>query len=113
MADWPSGFPAPSYGSSGATVKPQIRTPFEGNYTQTRSSVSRAVDTNSLVWNHLSEADFGTLRTFFNTNQGNAITNFPEPGSGNMKTIRFAGNSLDWAWDDYGGRTVKVEIEEI
>ena len=112
MANWPS-IATPSYGSGGELYKPQVQTEFEANYGQSRPAVTRTTIRWPLHWESMSAADFATLQTFFNTNQGNQITNFPEPETGTMYTIRFLEDRIRWTWNEYGGRTVDVLVGTI
>jgi len=115
MADWPS-LPAPSYGSGGRGSKPQVRTPMEFEYSQSRPMYTKEKmywDSPGLIWENMAEADFQTLWTFFKANVGLVVTNFPEPATGTYYSIRFLGNDIPWVWDNYGTRRVgPVPLEE-
>jgi hypothetical protein len=115
MADWPSSLPAPSYGSGGESYKPQVRTPFEGPYVQSRPKVTlKKKRWPNLYWDDMSESDFAVLDAFFDSEQGNVFTNFPEPGTGTLYSARFSMDSIPWVWDNYGTRKVgPIGVEEI
>ncbi len=110
MADWPA-ISAPDWGTDGECFKPQIRTPFEGNYVQSRPAVTRAVGKWTLRWPLLPEAEYQTLETFFKAQQGNTF-NWTEPVTGTVRVIRFTENSLKWKHAKKGYREVAVGIEE-
>ena len=111
MADWPSIQKA-EFGSDEEVYKPQIRALFEANYVQSRPACTRAIRRWTLKWNYMSEADFATLSTFFNANQGGSF-NWTHPITGTVYVCRFSDNSLKSTWSDVGVRAVSAGIEEV
>jgi hypothetical protein len=108
LADFPD-IPNPSYQSGGKNVKAQVRTEFEAGYVQSRARHSRARKTFSLTWNYLREADFALLEAFFEANQGGMFT-YSFLGTGNY---RFSDDELNWTWNNYQTRQVKLNVEEV
>ena len=53
--------------------KPQIRSDFEGGYTQVRAKATRAKQKWVLSWEHLPKADWETLKTHFVENSGDSF----------------------------------------
>jgi hypothetical protein len=102
----------PQYGTDGEFYKPQIRTEFEGNYVQSRARSTRGIMRWNLKWESMPEADFQTLRTFFNTNQGGSF-NWTEPVTSTARIVRFSEDSLRWSHSNKGVRSVSCGIEEV
>lgn len=111
MATWPS-IMIPQYGTDGEWYRPQIRNEFEANYVQSRPRSTRGVMRWTLKWTAMPEADFQTLLTFFNTNQGLSFT-WTEPRTGTARTCRFSEDSLKWSHSELGHRSVTCAIEEV
>lgn len=108
---WPS-IAAPSYSTGGEVYRPQIRTEFEGNYVQSRPRTSRTTRRWTLVWENMSEADYGTFETYFLAHVGLTDT-WTEPVTSTSYTFRFASDSLKWSHSNLGHRSVTVDIETI
>ena len=113
MADWPS-ISAPRTIEE-EYYKPQIKTEFEANYTQSRAASSRAIHRWNLSF-VLSESDLGTLHTFFNTNLGIAF-NWTNPRNSTTYSCRFSGDSIKSKSMGMSGSvnywSVDITIEEI
>jgi len=103
---------APTYTTGGEVYRPQIRTEFEGNYVQSRPRSTRATRRWTLVWNAMTEADYGTLDAFFITNIGTTFS-WTEPVTSNSYTVRFSGDSLKWQHVNKRVRSVSVDLETI
>lgn len=111
MTNWPS-ISQPSYNSGEEYYRPQIKTEFEANYAQSRPSATRSIFRWSLKWESMSATDYSTLKTFFNTNQGNSFTWIH--GITNVSyTVRFSENSLKAQYVNPDYVRVEVNIEEV
>jgi hypothetical protein len=114
LPNWPS-IAAPTFGSTEEDYRPQIRTEFDGNYVQSRVRATRSVKRWVWRWNYMTEADYQTLITFFQTNQGGSF-NFTHPVTSVAYACRFSGNSLSSTFVTRGEtyyRSVEVGIEEV
>ena len=111
MATWPT-IMIPQFGTGGEWYRPQIRNEFEANYVQSRPRGTRGIMRWTLQWTAMSEADFQTLLTFFNTNQGLSF-DWTEPVTTTARTCRFSEDSLKWSHSDKGVRSVSCGIEEV
>lgn len=111
MPTWPS-IMIPQYGTGGEFYRPQIRNEFEANYVQSRPRSTRGIMRWSLKWTAMPEADFQTLLTFFNTNQGLSF-DWTESVTTTARVCRFSEDSLKWGHSEKGVRSVSVAIEEI
>jgi len=111
MTNWPS-IAQPSYNSSEEYYRPQIKTEFEANYAQSRPTATRSIYRWSLKWSAMPLADYATLKTFFNTNQGLSFT-WTNAIDSSSHTVRFSDSSLkaQYITKDYVG--VEVNIEEV
>jgi len=103
----------PGYESGGwQRYKPQIRSPKEGNYVQTRPRVSRARSTGiNLVWPELSTAEADAIQDFFDSHQGIAFnwTDF----FGETLTVTFAEDTISvQPVQPYGYFKVTLTLEE-
>jgi hypothetical protein len=110
MAVWPN-ISASDYGLDEEYYKPQIRTEFEGNYVQSRAKSTRARNRWALHWLYMTEAEFQTLKTFFNTNQGLSFT-WVHPVTSVSYSCFFSVDSLKSKININGYREVDVMIEE-
>ncbi|HLB00910.1 MAG TPA: hypothetical protein VJO14_05960 [Bacteroidota bacterium] len=111
MADWPD-IPAADFGTEEKLYKPQVRTPFDGNYSQSRPATTRGIRIFPLSWSTMSEADFQTLEIFFLANQGSNF-NWTHPLSSVVYSCRFIQDTLDSVWVAPGQRSVKCPIEVV
>lgn len=113
MSAWPT-LPTPSWGLEEEYYKPQVRTEFEQNYVQSRPAVTSGKHRwPNLGWSLLSETDYQSLETFFETNQGNSFT-FTHPMSGVSYTCRFSSDSIRSRFKSPGWRMdVQCPIEEV
>lgn len=111
MADWPN-IPAADFGTEESVYKPQVRTPFEGNYSQSRPATTRAIRIFPLAWSVMSEPDYQTLEAFFIANQGNSF-NWTHPITSVGYVCRFVGDALPSVWLAPGQRSVKCPIEVV
>ena len=114
MAIWPSSLPTPSWGLEEEYYKPQAKVEFEANYVQSRPTLTRGRDRwGNLGWALLSEAEYQTLKTFFDENQGSIFT-FVHPMSGVSYSCRFTPDSIKSKYKSPGWRAdVQCPIEEI
>lgn len=109
---WPS-IADPDWGTEEETIHPQKRTPFEGNYVQSRPAATRSRAKWPLGWKLLPESEYQTLLTFFNTNLGGMFT-WTHPISGTSYTCRFSGDALTGRWSlGSWRRDVRCPIEEV
>ncbi len=112
MANWPN-IPNPDWGLEEEDYKPQIKDEFEANYVQTGPAASRMRGKFPLGWELLSEADFQTLKTFFNTNQGGSFT-WTHPVANTSHNCVFSVNFIKSKWLSAGWRSnVQCPIEEV
>jgi len=112
MATFPTTLPKPNVGFDGELYFPQIKSEFEGNYTQSRPRSARGVRRFSLIWNVLTAANFATLQTFFLANQGSMFTYTDVLGT--ERTCRFSENSLRWKYYNTSYFiNVECPIEEV
>jgi hypothetical protein len=113
MPSWPN-IKQPSSGLSGSLYKPQIKMEFEANYVQTRPAGSRTRRRFNLKWDALTSADFNTLATFFDTNQGGSFTITAPPPDSTSYTCVFATDEIGFKFNN---RThyfdVTCPIEEL
>ena len=72
MADFPS-IQKPS-SRTRSVSKPQLKSEFEGNYTQIRSKGTRAKSKWTLSWENLPISDWELLKTHFTENSGSSFT---------------------------------------
>ena len=104
----------PGYESGGwDRYKPQVRSPKDANYSQTRPKVSRARSTNiGLVWPCISETEGATgIQSFFDSHQGVAFnwTDF----FNNTLTVTFVEDSIHiQPVQPYGYFKVTLTLEE-
>lgn len=113
MPNWPS-IANPSKGFDEEYYLPQAKSEFEANYVQTRKIATRGRHQFALVWNQMSETDYQTLKTFFDTNQGSSFT-WTHPISGTSYTCVFSGDSIKSKPGVYPGYRTNVScpIEEL
>lgn len=111
MASWPS-ISNPDFGLKETVYRPQVRQEFESNYVQSRPRTTRATKRWALSWAALTEADYQTLLTFFNTYQGSSFT-WTHPVSAVSYTCRFSGDTLESEITLTGYRRVSLQIEEV
>lgn len=102
--------PNPSVGSRGEIYLPQVRTPFEGPYVQSRKKYTRARGGPfTLFWDCLSPFEFDALVDFFKANQGGSFAcEFLGDGE-----YRIAGDALKWEWLPGKNRKVHLVLEEV
>lgn len=103
---------APSFPLDEATFKPQIRTEFEAGYVQSRPRCTRARSRFELTWKAMPEADLATLRTFFETYQGDNF-DWTHPTSATTYDVRFSGDTLDAKLVFNGHYEVSLTLEEV
>ena len=108
---WPT-IAAPTYTTGGEVYRPQIRSEFEGNYVQSRPRSTRATRRWTLVWNAMTNADYGTLETAFIADIG-ATFSWTEPITTTSYTVRYSEDSLKWSHVNKGVRAVQVGLETI
>lgn len=113
MGVWPPTLPPPSWGIAEEIYRPQIKTEFESNYIQSRPRAIRARRRLPLEWKVMSEAEYRTLETFFELNQGKSFA-FVHPLTGATHTCVFGADTLKSAWLSAGWRKdVQCPIEEV
>lgn len=112
MTAWPS-LPNPTSGMEEEVYKPQIKTEKEANYTQSRPLASRSRRKFSLTWAFMSETNYQTLETFFETYQGTMFT-FTHPIKRTTHNCVFSADSIKSKWKSAGWRAdVQCPIEEV
>jgi hypothetical protein len=111
---WPTTLPKPSIDAVAEEVyKPAIKTEFEANYIQNRVVVSRTRRKFPLTWNYMTEANYQTLKTFFESYQGTVFV-FTHPVEGTTHNCVFSESSLKSKWYSKGWRSaVECPIEEV
>ena len=111
LPSWPS-IAKPSHPMEESDFRGQVRTEFEGGYVQTRSRETRARKRWSLRWIAMTEADWGTLSTFFRSYLGSTFT-WTHPITSASYTVRFSDDTLQSNVKIAGRREVTVNIEEV
>lgn len=101
----------PDYASSGSVSKPAVRSKSQAGYVQTRPRFSIAKDQRTLAWQALSNADFETLRTFFETYQGSEF-DWTDPETSVVRSCVFSSDELKWSHAGFGHKSVQLAIEE-
>lgn len=102
----------PSYGLSEETYFPQIRTEMENGSVISRRKFTRARDKWNLEWDDMPEADYQTLKTFFEANQGLTFY-WTHPLTNVTYTARFSTDRLANNAVAPGHRRVSCPIEEV
>ena len=69
MATFPTT-PVPRYGTNSDTTIETVQTQSEAGYIRSRRKFSIPQFSVELIYDNISEAEFATLKTFFNTYQG-------------------------------------------
>lgn len=110
MAAWPS-IQEPSYPFNESVSKRQIRTEFESGAVQSRAGATVSKRIFNLRWNAMPEADYQTLKTFFETNIGLTFT-WTHPATLEVITARFSEDKIDTIIPFPNHREVTVVIEE-
>jgi len=70
-------------------MKKQLRTPFEAGYVQSRAKHTVAKMEFIIGWEWMTRAQYDTLETFFESNQGGSF-NFTHPITGSVYVVRFS-----------------------
>lgn len=111
MPSWPS-IRNPEFPLKGKSTLAQLRDEFEAGYVQSRKRDTRGRRRWMLEWKGMPEADFSTLMTFFEANQGGTFT-WTNPETSTGYTVRFAEDEIEWSIERPGVRDVKMELEEV
>lgn len=111
MATWPS-ISNPDFGMTEETYLPVVRTEKEANYVQIRKRTTRSRGRWNLSWKAMLEADYQSLLTFFEANQGTSFT-WTHPKSAVSYTCVFSEDSLTSRIISPTRRSVNVVIEEL
>jgi hypothetical protein len=111
MNTWPSTIPNPSFPLQHTLSIPQVRTPFEGGYVQSRRVFTRQRHTWRLAFEGFTDAHRTTLDNFFIANQG-ATFNWVHPTSAVTHKVRFSDDDLVWRLSDTSRWSVTINIEE-
>lgn len=107
---WPS-IQDPSYPLNESVYKRQIRSPFESGHVLSRAGSTVSKRLFELNWNAMPEADYQTLKTFFETNIGTTFS-WTHPLTLEVITVRFSDDVLDGTIPFNGHREVKLGLEE-
>lgn len=107
---WPS-IAKPDFPMEEERSFPVLRSEFESGAVQTRLRFSKKRLIANLSWAAMTEANYGTLETFFDANQGLTFT-WTHPVTSVAYTMRFKGDSLQSSHIANGRRTVTVGLEE-
>jgi hypothetical protein len=110
-ATWP-GIQLPTFGSENIVSKPALRSKSEAGYTMTRSRMTLAKERRVLRWNYISNTDFATLKTFFETNSGGSFS-WTDPMTSETKEYTFSDDELKFDEAGPGYKSGTVNIEEI
>lgn len=108
---WPSII-KPSIPLEEETIKAQLRTEFEAGYVHSRARDTRARTRWNLKWKSMSETDYQTLKSFFESNVGGSFT-WTHPVSSASYTVRFTTEVLTGHVPLNGRREVAVGLEEV
>lgn len=92
MAVYPSS-PVPRYGTTRGKRREAIRTESEAAYGRTRPRFTRSRDTFTLEYNGITSAEFDTLLSFFEANQG-TVFDFYYPNDVKLYKVMFAMDEL-------------------
>lgn len=112
MANWPT-LPSPDTGTEEEFYKPQRKIEFEANYIQSAPKATRGRRRFPLSWELMTETEYQTLETFFNTYQGTSFT-YTHPIRATSHTCVFSADSIKHRWRSGGWvGGVKCPIEEI
>jgi phage-related protein len=95
MAVFPTLSKGPTQKYTETYMKPSVRTPFDGNYEQTRPKFTRAVNTFTVNFKFIDATDKSTLKTFFAANNGESF-DWTNPLDSVTYLVRFADDQLDF-----------------
>lgn len=93
MAAWPAISAPDADLFQQAIQKPLVRTEFESGVVQSRARATSARRRFILGWHALSNTDYETLVTFFETYQGDTFT-YTHPVTSTSYTVRFSNDEL-------------------
>jgi hypothetical protein len=110
MADWPS-VGTPNAIREGS-YRPQIRTDKEANYIQVRPGSTRTRKRWVLSWVAMSEVNYSTLKTFFDSYQGSSF-NWTHPITSTVYVAVFVESIIAASWVAPGYWAIDIEIEEL
>ncbi len=110
MAAWPS-IQDPSYPFNESIQKRQVRSQFESGHVLSRSAATVSKRKFELSWKAMPEADYQTLKTFFEANIGLTFT-WTHPATAEVITARFSEDKIDTTIPFPDHRIVKAVIEE-
>jgi hypothetical protein len=110
-ATWPS-IQLPTFGSEDIVSKPALRSKSEAGYTMTRSRMTLAKERRGLKWDYISNTDFATLKTFFETNSGGSFY-WTDPMTSETKEYTFLDDELSFTYAAPNYMSGSVSIEEI
>lgn len=84
----------------------------DANYKKTRARATRMIQTRTYVWTHLSDADFATLKSFWEL-VGTAVSfSFTDFMDGNVYEMRFS-DKFAWRYNPPYGYIVSLAFEEV
>lgn len=112
MASWPETLPVPDVGSGGEFYKPQIRTEKENGDIQSRPQFTGdGREIKELIFSNLTQTQFGTLKTFVNSNMGLTF-DYTHPLTAATVTMRFTSNGFRFTHSGYDRYEVRIQVEE-
>ncbi|OPY03559.1 MAG: hypothetical protein A4E60_00224 [Syntrophorhabdus sp. PtaB.Bin047] len=104
----------PSFGSSEEYYRPMDNTEFEANYVQVTATASRGRHSPfSLTWEKLPEAQYQSIKTFFDSHVGEEFT-WTHPVTSVVHTVMFRTGKLKTDFvTPFGHRKLSLELEEM
>jgi len=108
---WPA-IRNPDYPFGEKLLRRKIMSRFESGHELTRSTATVSKREFSLSWKQLTEADYQTLATFFDS-QGAESFAWNHPATNEAINVRFVESELDWTIPFYGHRAGSVLLHEV
>lgn len=112
MAVFPSLSKLPTQSYTETFTKPSIRTPFDGNYEQTRPKFTRSTKTFDVNFKFLTPTDKSTLQTFFNTYNGESF-DWTNPLDSVTYLVRFAEDMLVFKNQGADRFSLSLKLQEV
>lgn len=109
---FPSSIKAPDYPFDETFVKRKVMSKFESGHELSRATATVGKRTFRLSWNALPEAQYQTLKTFFDT-QGAETFDWIHPLDLTTVVVRFAESELSSKIVFYGHRKLEVLLHEV
>lgn len=112
MAIFPA-LPSPRInGTGGGTEYLVIKSKFEGNYSQTRRAATRGVESFDLNYDAITNAEYATLKAFFDANVGGSFT-FVHPQTAISHIVRFGMEKITYKTISNQRVSTNIMLEEV